>query len=780
MRLVAVALSAALATADPAAGAPTLTAADAKYLDHLLAEFLFDPSGAERVRYERPDPGSDLAPFVREGWRVRGRVFTADGHAVAAPGKVTPIDFVAACRERYAVTPKADPADGDWLVLTDSDLAVAAWLHRLGHDHLAAKALAAARGGVADAAEEGKPPPDPKAGLRDALAREALAGLFDSFARRADADALAHGERLFRLYPDRVEQDKWFGQAKSVVAELRRRQAAGTFEKEPPKEVPAAVAADVGKKVAWLIAALDEADVRQIGGQLPPNLSDDWRVKALIEIGEPAVPALIDALEKDDRLTRTVVVHHGLSGTYRRVEPVRKAAVAAVMTILRFRIWESATPETAVRLRAYWAEYGRFPFDERVMKILGDPRTSSADRAEAAYHVAASKNPAAAAAILAAMDHELARLAVGAPQDVLRDTAWTEATYLGTLAGLGDRRIAATLAGRAKAATRLSTRREYALAAHRLGDPKPMEQLAAEFESGTLVIPDAGEPRPVYLTMGYPASEFERVVRTLTAMPGPATDRALFALADPKHRYHAAAARQIRDTRPTSDTFDTNFRHPYCLAILRVAFTDTTPTGWTYERVEEGVVCRHPDGSFRSHFVYPPSAFPEADALRKEVDQRACDDAVEKASELLVGAPHFHPLRKDADARRAALGAFIDRYGRSLRPVLPIETARLGVRSAYPRFIPDIRPLGRPATAADVAAGRAVFHLGGKGKVAGVALPAWVVLTADADDPHPPRGLAVQAEVGPDGAVTYGVIFRADVRVVPAAEVGRVEPRDAP
>jgi hypothetical protein len=99
----------------------------------------------------------------------------------------------------------------------------------------------------------------------------------------------------------------------------------------------------------------------------------------------------------------------------------------------------------------------------------------------------------------------------------------------------------------------------------------------------------------------------------------------------------------------------------------------------------------------------------------------------------------------------------------------------LGASPFRPLFIPDIRPLGRPATADDVRAGRAVFHLGGKGKLADQPLPAWVLLKADAGKKHPARGLAVQAEVGPDRAVRYGVIFRHAIREVPASEVEGVE-----
>jgi hypothetical protein len=82
-----------------------------------------------------------------------------------------------------------------------------------------------------------------------------------------------------------------------------------------------------------------------------------------------------------------------------------------------------------------------------------------------------------------------------------------------------------------------------------------------------------------------------------------------------------------------------------------------------------------------------------------------------------------------------------------------------------------VRPLGRAATADDVKAGKAVFHQGGKGKVADLKLPAVAVLKHDENKERPPRLLIVQAEVGPDGKAIYGVITRADIRMVPADEL---------
>src|SRR5262249_13151158 len=147
------------------------------------------------------------------------------------------LDFVADCRQRYAGG-KEPAARRDTfermrrsaLGQTDeSDLALAAWLHRLGQDKLAAQALARAR-----TAE------NPVARLREELAWGAFAGLVHAYVVRADAEALAHGERLLRLYPAEAA-GKRYKQARAVVAELKRRRQKGTFGKAPPalpKDLP--------------------------------------------------------------------------------------------------------------------------------------------------------------------------------------------------------------------------------------------------------------------------------------------------------------------------------------------------------------------------------------------------------------------------------------------------------------------------------------------------------------------------------------------------------------
>src|SRR5829696_4311069 len=81
-----------------------LSAEDARYLDWLVEDFLFDPRGAVRVRVTRPIGGPVPVPEARTeyqvGWLVRkaGRVYFAAGDSIPAPAAgVREIDYEAEC-----------------------------------------------------------------------------------------------------------------------------------------------------------------------------------------------------------------------------------------------------------------------------------------------------------------------------------------------------------------------------------------------------------------------------------------------------------------------------------------------------------------------------------------------------------------------------------------------------------------------------------------------------------------------------------------------------------
>ena len=488
------------------------------------------------------------------------------------------------------------------------------------------------------------------------------------------------------------------------------------------------------------------------------------------------------------------------------VIPVREVIAELLRTILRAYDLDPTGPAggdedtapTAVagRYRRYWARYGRLPFPDRMMAILIDPAAHPDARREAAEALVGSEpgaapswsrapdrrhrvtprpsplvarysGPTVAEAVFAAMDREQA-----AQSEADRHGPWDriEDEYLRVLVDLGDPRAGPELARRAAQATRPAARVRLARAAADLGAGGPLVALAREVAAGTLPFPppaDAAQaPRAAQEAL-------RALVDALIDCDRPETDDALFALADPGHAYDPLVEAAVLADADSGVRGSVWKRHPFCLAVLRNGLADRRPTGGhSYRRgtdVEDWT-------RTKVRWWTPPGGADPA-AWAEHVERRAADDAADRLAEVVVGLPEHHPLRRDADRVLADTRARLVRYARRFRRVTYDEQRRWDLwRPSDSVFVPDIRPLGRPATAADVATGRAVFELNGAGKVTDAKLPAWVVLKADAKRPDALPGLVVQAEVGPAGKVVYGVIFRHAIRAVPADEVERLEP----
>ncbi len=793
-----------------------LSAEDRQFLDGLLQEFLFDPKGARRVlvKTSRRTVWAASRVDLRQGWLVpaRGkqpaRVYFTDGESIPAPKGMTEVDFVASCRRRLRLTEKPPATDGPDLdegfrrmkqtavgAVADSEVVLAAWLYRLGEEKLAARAL----GRVTNRKEA-------VAALRQDLAWSAFAALVHAYMVRADDEALAHGERLLALYP-REAANRHLAQGKAIVADLKRRKKKGTFGRDPGKLPKDFERREVMLRVAYLIDALDEVDARQWGQPGGVDLGSDPRVAALIRIGDPAVPALIDVIERDKRLTRSVHFWRDFARS-RTVLAVREPALVAVMSILRVRVFEvAATGDNFTargeegargvveRLRAYWRKYGRLPFDERMMAVLTDPRArpeawreaaenlarlgekrrplsttitptiigDDPERSEANPVLSKFKKPTVAEAILAALDRDLAAHDTG-KRDELFDyhRRQIEDAYLGALVELADKRVTPVLAKRA-AATSGRMRRKWAYACHWLGDPGPLARFARDFAAGKVKLP-AREAEGL--------QELQGIVGYLASTGTADCDRALHALTNRKHPAHEMVRRAVLTARVGWSDDTVWFRHPFCLTLLRRALDDITPTGATYVIDKDGLKRKEADGWSAGG---APGFLADPKVRKEEARERACDQAAHKVRELVLGAPLCHPLLRDADQRLAALKEFLDRFQGRLKRMSGAQDYLLEASFFDVRYIPDIRPLDRPATAEDVKAGRAIFHLGGKGKRAEQSFPASGVLRGERDQHgRPARVLIVQAEVGPDGKVIYGIIGPGGLRAVPARDLSDI------
>lgn len=787
--------------------APMLTAEDKKLLEDLMKDFLFDPKGAERVVVKTIGHGLFGNDYERnrEGWLLTGRngepgfIYFTDGDSIVAPTEndIKKVDFVVACKARYAPPAKKDDQgtqDAARGARDEEHLTLAAWLYRFAEEGLAAKALSEA--------QEGKN--DPRQSLRDGLALSAFYAMVDAYRDRADAEALTHGKRLLRLYP---EESKGLESTspEQIIESLKQRQKKNTFGKKPPDQWPNGfVVWDIKRKSAYLLDSLDEVDVHQMSYPGSVVLGTDRRVKELIRLGDSIVPDLIAALEMDDRLTRAVPIAHWRDRS-RTVLTVRDAVEAALFGILKIRDFDTtadddagrddewSTPKNrAARARTYWKTYGPLTFDDRMMKILTEPKTSSRAKREAIANLVRPENPyfpdpsyqtfkpaqfeklnpvvakysdpTLAEAIVANLDTEVRSLSADGPNS---SGGGIEQAHLIMLVELGDTRIAKVVAARAALASQPHLRRIWSEAAHYLGEKAAFRSFIQDFRLGKLGRFDDGQG----------IRELLETLSTVIRVQSPEANDALVALAEPNHPLAKTVTQHLLNNEPFSFSFfgfdrDQLFGHAYCLSILRRVLDDTSPTGATITIKEDYVRSVGPKSSRMRSL---PHYLAGVHDLRKGAEERTCDFAAEKLLDLMVGLPIYHPLFKDADKRLDRLKAEFDRFAGNYRAASGSEMELLKLYRSHTVFLPDIRPLNRPATAADVKAGKAIFHINGNGKPARLELPAVAELKAEKNKDEPTRLLILQAEVGPDGETTYGIVTAGAIRTATVRELTNIK-----
>jgi hypothetical protein len=799
MRALSLALLVALAWPDdPARADDRLSRADAAYLDSLLKEFIFDPTGAERVRV------SPRGDYPQDGWLVKGtagrpdRVVFTDGFTIPAPppDRIERIDFLAQAEQFFNARPPADADVEAWIReqaratfrSDDHFVALAAWYHRLGHDRFAAEALDVARALSAD----------PRAELRKHLRYHPFWDTYAAFGSGDDRRVVEVGSHYLRVYAD--DEPERTTEVRSMVRDAERRLASASLGQSRHRQTRV----DDGRwpparRVAALIDALEHTNVFNAGGGGgPPPFDRCPTVTGLVACGDLAVPTLIDTFERDDRLTRVQISNINLDSFPKKYcyHSVREAALFAVRSIWQLDHFPPAPgqaedprdrAEYVARLRHYRKTFGCLTPDERMMRHLTDEGTPSLVCRQAAANLAGLQRPggpseywcwssvdrwdedalpdrparprpaaarftgpAAAEAVLAAADRDPAAVQ-------------TEHIYLNSLIALGDERIAPELGRRAAASPHPDVRRRYAFAALRLGAPAEWDRFVRDVERGRIVLERAG-PRP----LDVPAADAERdeltkIVLALIRAKTVESERALAALTSLKHPYYAHARAAVGDRQNRVWT-----SHPVCLTVLRHHLYDDQPTGGLFEIRDREFVRGPADAGF---YAMHYDEWADLRQFHTAVEERIGDAAGRRLSELVIGMPFFHPLCKDADERIERLDRFLGTHRDRVRRGTDEERAALHLRNDDGLFIPGIQPLGRPATAADVKAGRAVFHLNGEGRVWTGPVPRTVALKSDAGKKSRPVGLVVQAEADANGKAVFGVIFRYEIRLVRADEI---------
>lgn len=157
-------------------------------------------------------------------------------------------------------------------------------------------------------------------------------------------------------------------------------------------------------RVATLIDDLDEVSARQWGQPGGVSLGADLKVQALVRMGKDAVEPLIDTLEKDERLTRSV--HFGRDFMRSRsLIGVHEAAYVALAGILQtsfFGVGSTGSDlsnsaagtrhAVAESIRVYWNRYKDVPLEERWYRTLLDDGAGDSAWRQAAANIVRPEN----------------------------------------------------------------------------------------------------------------------------------------------------------------------------------------------------------------------------------------------------------------------------------------------------------------------------------------------------------------------------------------------------
>ena len=157
-----------------------------------------------------------------------------------------------------------------------------------------------------------------------------------------------------------------------LVADSKRRLMEGTPK---PIDFSSLKSLPQQKRIQELITALDQVSARQWGQPGGVSLYMDPIVKALVEEGDEAVQPLIDTIENDRRLTRSVSFGRDFFPS-RHLITVREAAYSTFLTISQSFDYFGQSPIDVPAIRAYWKERGKFsPAKRWVMTLTDDQAT---------------------------------------------------------------------------------------------------------------------------------------------------------------------------------------------------------------------------------------------------------------------------------------------------------------------------------------------------------------------------------------------------------------------
>lgn len=822
-----------------AAKPAALTDEDKALFEKLFREGLFDPKEAvwTKLTVKREFNRQDFS-YSRQQWRKGKRYYLCNGTSYedSTLNDAIAADITELAKERLAkittdgISSSMRYAGG---IPNPPNLAIAAWCYRAGKDQVAAELLQQLRHQLSTV-RVGNEPTDVYGKFHWDLEWISYAGMVHAFQDHQDALALSHGEQLEKHFTHGLQR---FPQAKDVIADLRRRQKEGTFGKPAADKLPEEYAKySVEEKIKFLIKDFQEIDEHQMMQPGGVALSNNFRVREMAKLGEAALPALFDCIEKDQRMVRVVSYWRDFHPT-REVHYVAEAAWDAVYMILKTipashqGIDYQSPPLQRYRAmgaaaKKYWEAHRSKSPEQRHYETLCDLKNNSMVRSSAVVSLVTEeqhpswfnheaelywpkppasmkasldvfKNPTVAEALWFSLDHDTrprepnSKKGVTENQnhsyryelnEIQRSINRAENHFLAGLVALGDRRAMPEMLKRVQDKKNpFRLRLKLAQALHLFGDPNPLAGLAQQIAAGEE--PKGGFPMPPS-NEHWDISTLEATlfIRTLTQAELPETDAALMAIArkknHPLHEYFAIRLRPYaRDTGRASNYYS----HPYCMVFYREWLKDTSPSGTVYQistsqrnKVEEeNLSIRTGDMNIGTGV----HGIIKERAMRLDsVESRVCDDTMLHLSRMIIGMPEYHPLRKDAQALFDRNMEWLNTH--VLRRKNLYEAYLMGSNSSDQTLIPDLKPLRKPATLEDVHEGRAAFSLTEPSELLDLKLPAWVVLKKDVQGTYiRRRGLIVQAETA-SGKKHYGVLFNDGIREVKDEEIEKIEVYD--